>query len=323
MKAVYQPPNADLWEGRKSDNQLYLHEKVSLVNLADEDLVPAGKKCIGILGYACDEGVRRNQGRIGAKGGPDSIRSVFARLPNHLPEAYGLIDYGNIICEKEDMEATQEALSQHIQRLKEDDVFCIVLGGGHDMAYGHYNGLKKYLGQNSTLGIINFDAHFDLRTNKEHNNSGTPFYQIGIECREEGLPFQYLCLGIRSDANDRALYDTASVLGVNYVEIERFHINQMDLVNHEIESFISSVDSLYVTIDLDGFSSAYAPGVSASSPIGFAPDIVIECLKTIIHSKKLIGMDLAEMNPLFDRDQQTARLAAGLMHFVIHRISLF
>lgn len=323
MKTVYQPPNDDLWQGRTSENQLYLHEKVRLVNVADDDLLDVGNKCMGVLGYGCDEGVRRNHGRVGSKDGPDAIRSVFARLPNHLPQDYELIDFGNIVCAKEDMEAAQEALSQHIQRLREQDIFCLVLGGGHDMAYGHYKGLKGHLGENSVLGIINFDAHFDLRSNEKHNNSGTPFYQIGMECKKEDIPYHYLCLGIREDANDSALYNTASVLGVNYLEIERFHINQLELVKREIENFLSKVTAVYVTIDLDGFSSAYAPGVSASSPIGFAPDIVIESLKTIIHSKKLIGMDIAEMNPQYDRDQQTAKLAAGLMHFVMHLISLF
>ena len=73
------------------------------------------------------------------------------------------------------------------ERLKKENVFCVVLGGGHDMAYGHYKGLKQYLGSESVLGIINFDAHFDLRSNQNGNNSGTPFYQIGVECRTKKI----------------------------------------------------------------------------------------------------------------------------------------
>ncbi|MGI9547905.1 MAG: formimidoylglutamase [Flavobacteriaceae bacterium] len=322
MNELYQPPEKGIWKGRKSSSQLYLHEKVTMVNLLDTELVSKSQQNLGILGYACDEGVRRNQGRVGAKEGPDAIRSIFSKMPNHLPADYNLLDCGNLICKDQDMEATQEALAQQINRLNKENVFCVVLGGGHDVAYGHYKGLRQYLGSESVLGIINFDAHFDLRSNQDGNNSGTPFYQIGMDCRTNKIPFPYLCLGIRKDANDRSLYDTTSVLGVNYMEIERFHSSQIDLVNREIEYFINGLDAVYVTIDLDGFSSAFAPGVSAPSPLGFNPETVNECLKTIIHSKKLVGLDIAEMNPKFDLDQQTARLAAGLMHFVLHRVSL-
>ena len=323
MKNNYIGPQRSLWKGRESNNKLYLHEKVIFNDLLKNEDFPAAERTVGILGYACDEGVKRNSGRIGAKDGPDAIRSVFSKMPNHLPDNHSLVDFGNIICEDGDMETSQEKLASQIQILKEDDVFFFVLGGGHDVAYGHYKGLKRYLGKERSLGIINFDAHFDLRSNENGNNSGTPFFQIGMECKSENKRFPYLCLGIRKDANDASLYDTASVLGVNFLEYERFQMTNQELIEHEIEHFLKSVDSVYVTIDLDGFSSAYAPGVSAPSPIGFTPELVMECLKTIIHSKKLIGIDLAEMNPKYDIDQQTARLAAGLMHFVMHRISLF
>ena len=83
---------------------------------------------------------------------------------------------------------------------------------------------------------------------------------------------------------------------------------------------MAQVDVVYTTIDLDGFSSAYAPGVSASSPMGFSPDIVTKCIENIIDSGKLISLDVAEMNPKYDIDNQTAKLAASLIHTVIHRL---
>ncbi len=318
----YRPSEKEFWQGRQSSNKLYLHEKVVLVDLQDEPPLNLGKNGLGILGYACDEGVRRNMGRIGSRNGPDAIRREFSKMANHLAVDHSLYDFGNIHCMDGDMEQAQQALSENICKLREDGVFCIALGGGHDMAYGHYKGLSRAMDPNATLGIVNFDAHFDLRSNKGGNHSGTPFYQLGTECRAEGKTFSYLCLGIREDANDRSLYKTTSVLGVNYLDIERFQIGNLEMISRELEHFMSEVDGIYVTVDLDGFSSAYAPGVSAPSPVGFTPELVLECLKTIIHSKKLVGMDIAEMNPEYDRDGQTAKLAASIMHFTFHRLSL-
>ena len=222
------------------------------------------------------------------------------------------------------MEASQNQLAEAVTTLLEKKQFPIVLGGGHDMAYGHYCGIKNYLETRKevqTIGIINFDAHFDLRKNTEQNNSGTPFYQIAKDCEKEGIDFNYLCLGIRKDANDRNLFQTAKDLDVIYVMSETFQPAFLQEITTFINAFAKNVDQVYVTIDLDGFSSAFAPGVSAASPMGFTPHIVLECLKTIMSTGKLISLDIAEMNPKYDIDGQTAKLAASLVHHVAHTVS--
>lgn len=275
-------------------------------------------KTFAIIGYACDEGVRRNQGRVGASEGPVTIREQLGKMPNHLEENVLLSDVGNILCADKNMEKAQLALSSIVSHLLNRNVFPILLGGGHDIAYGNYKGILGHLPKGKTIGIINFDAHFDLRTNENGNNSGTPFFQISEECRADNAPFNYMCLGIREDANDKTLFKTAHKLGVDYLKTEQFTLNRLEQVKRRINLFIQKVHHIYVTIDLDGFSSAYAPGVSAASPMGFAPDIVLEALKVIVESKKMISLDIAEMNPTYDIDGQTAKLAAALIHFVIH-----
>ena len=316
---AYNKTNSEVWTGRKSGQELYLHEKMECVDFEGLKLDPS-QKTIALLGYACDEGVKRNQGRIGAAEGPDAIRKQLAKMPNHLAAEIWLIDVGTIQCLDGDMEAAQNSLSEKVSQLLENNVFPIVLGGGHDMAYGHYNGIKKYLNKHPSIGSINFDAHFDLRTHKKGSNSGTPFYQIAQDSKYEGNLFEYLCLGIRKDANDTVLFQTAEDFRVNYIENEHFNIRDWDLIEKKLQQFINEVGHIYTTIDLDGFSSAYAPGVSAPSPMGFSPDVVLECLKSIIDSGKLTSLDIAEMNPTYDIDNHTAKLAASLVHFVIHKI---
>jgi formiminoglutamase len=109
---------------------------------------------------------------------------------------------------------------------------------------------------------------------------------------------------------------------VDYIKTDQFSMHRLEQVKREIKLFTDKVDFIYLTIDLDGFSSAYAPGVSAASPMGFSPDIVLEALKVILDTKKMISMDIAELNPALDRDNQTAKLAASLVHFIIHKVSL-
>ncbi len=322
MKTTYSEPATANWTGRASGAQEYLHEKVILHSAMDDWSPNGAAKAFALLGYACDEGVKRNYGRPGTAQGPDAIRSQLGKMANHLSDKVSLLDLGNMDCLDKDMEATQQSLQTQVQTILKNNTFPVLLGGGHDIAYGHYCGLRDYLGTERTLGIINFDAHFDLRKNEAGNNSGTPFYQIAKDSSEQGLPFQYLCLGIRKEANSGGLYKTADDLGVNYMSRAEFSIKQAEKVEQTIKTFLSRVDSVYVTIDMDGFSSAYAPGVSAASPMGFSPEIVLASLGLIIRSKKLISVDVAEMNPAFDRDNQTAKLAAALLHYIIHEVAL-
>jgi formiminoglutamase len=315
----YQTTNQELWTGRESDQNLYFHQKVQFIDMEAISEIQGQKSNVAFLGYACDEGVKRNQGRIGASQGPEAIRRHLAKQPEHLSETLSIYDAGNIRCEDEDLEKSQACLTRNVTDLLTNGFFPILLGGGHDIAYAHYNGIKEHLKsdrENKTIGIINFDAHFDLRSDEDGANSGTPFYQIAKECEAEGTAFRYMCLGVRKDANSKLLFETAENREVIFVENEHFNMHYLAHNLKIIQHFIKEVDVIYTTIDLDGFSSAYAPGVSAPSPLGFAPDIVMEVLKIIIDSNKLISLDVAELNPSFDKDHQTARL----VHFIIHRL---
>ncbi|MCM4167722.1 Formimidoylglutamase [Arenibacter antarcticus] len=318
----YIPTNPEIWTGRTSDKELYLHEKVRHINLKEDGLSKFTDQTFAILGYVCDEGVKRNQGRIGASEGPDAIRKQLAKMPNHLSDDTALFEMGNIQCINANMEAAQSSLAETVSRLLELNTFPILLGGGHDIAYGHFNGIKNQLAsrsKNKTIGIVNFDAHFDLRSNKSGNNSGTPFYQIAQDLSAENTKLKYLCLGIRKDANIKSLFDTAKNLNVGVIENKNFNLHHLANIKIKLERFIKEADYLCTTIDLDGFSSAYAPGVSAPSPMGFSPEIVMECLEIIRDSEKMISLDIAEMNPTYDIDDQTAKLAASLIHFVLHQ----
>ncbi|SNR27959.1 formiminoglutamase [Maribacter sedimenticola] len=316
----YKLPKKENWIGRSSGHQLYLNEKVELSNITSK--FPFNShKTFALLGYSSDEGVRRNQGRVGAKFGPDSIRKQLGKMPNHLTQETKLLDFGNLECNGQELENLQKQLSNTVKMFLDNNTIPIILGGSHDLAYGHYHGLLQHLPKNKTIGIINFDAHFDLRPNTDGNNSGTPFYQLAMEHRVQGTPFKYLALGVRKDANTKDLYDFAEANQAFYLQRKYFCMTHAEHVELRLIQFIEDVDYLYTTIDLDGFSSAYAPGVSAASPMGFSPDIVLKSLKLIIESEKLMALDVVELNPKYDIDDQTAKLAASLIHYAIHKLA--
>ena len=115
------------------------------------------------------------------------------------------------------------------------------------------------------------------------------------------------------------LEENAKKLNAKYLLMEQFRLRNWEYIQEQILWFLDSVNKVYLSVDMDGFSSAFAPGVSAPSPMGFSPQIAFRVFELIAKSKKLIAMDVVELNPRFDQDQATARLAARCVEYVLRK----
>lgn len=312
----YQPPTAASWHGRTDGTgpaYRRWHQVIRLIDLNDA-VAELGHSFV-LLGFACDEGVRRNQGRMGAARGPECIRAVLRNLPvHHLPQVT-LYDAGDITCEDGNLEAAQEQLAEAVSIILKRKGFPVVLGGGHEVTYGHFKGIRKAGSSNDTTGIINFDAHFDLREpGGDGGNSGTGLYQILKDPERQDHAVAYLPVGIRRISNTRKLFQTAAALKVHFIEADAVYAGNLEQVQKIIQEFLDRVGRLYLTIDLDVFAAPFAPGVSAPAFNGISPGYCFQQLfRQICRSGKLISFDIAELNPEHDLDQRTAKLAADLI----------
>lgn len=222
-----------------------------------------------IVGFSSDEGVRRNQGRIGAAHAPKELRRVLAGLPAKAAIA-ALADAGDVVCDDGDLEAAQAELAHVVSEVLASGARPLVFGGGHEVAWGTYSGLRLHqqreAGNQATLLIsrklliINFDAHFDLRQ-KRPANSGTPFDQIALDCEERGVSFNYVCFGISDLGNTASLFAHAERLGVRYVLDVDMQETQLPQRLNELQKLLDAADDVYLTIDLDVLPAATAPGV--------------------------------------------------------------
>lgn len=308
----YESPKPELWQGRQdSDLPERFWQVVKLIDLTTEALPEDDNYTFAIIGFGSDEGVKRNLGRIGASQGPDILKRTLANLPFNHAASIHVYDVGNINCLDQDLESAQAALAQVVEMMLLSGCHPIVIGGGHETAWGHYQGIAGTEYANN-LGIVNFDAHFDLRPllNSELGTSGTPFTQIAANREEEGLDFNYFCVGIQPMANTLSLYEEAEILGVEFIEAS-------DLSNIEsIESFaefMENHDNIYVSICLDMFSSCVAPGVSSPQPLGVMPQNMLPYLRLLAASNKVISLDIVELAPRYDYDNNTARLGSQLL----------
>ena len=311
----YTPPSSANWTGRvdgSGRDHLRWHQVVKSIHL-DETENLSGRYVL--LGYACDEGVKRNLGRTGAAKAPQTLRKSLSNLPVRQEQQAGIIDVGDIHCHDNKLEASQEALGEAVACILKKGGFPIVLGGGHEVTFGHYLGLRK--ASDKKIGIINFDAHFDIREPRDHKaTSGTGFYQIA----QQEERFHYLPIGIQQISNTQALFNTAQTYGVNWIEAQDFDVSNQVIIQDRLSSFIREIDQLYVTVDMDVFASPYAPGVSAPAYNGIIPNpFFMSVFERIINSPKFVSIDFAELNPDYDIDNRTAKLTADLIFRIVKR----
>jgi formiminoglutamase len=274
------------------------------------------------LGFACDAGVVRNHGRPGAAAGPGALRGALANLP--LRRERVLYDAGDVPCDGDALEAAQAAYAARIAALLDAGHRPMGLGGGHEIAYGSYAGLAQHLERGArfrtrgvpVIGVVNFDAHFDLRGGATPS-SGTPFRQIADLAHQRGWSFRYAVYGISEYANTSALFHRARALEVRFKLDESLTLLEREGARRELAEFVAGVEHVYLTFCLDVLPGAVAPGVSAPAARGVPLEVLEPLLDAVAGSGKLRVADVAELNPPLDVDGRTARTAARVVGRIV------
>lgn len=302
----YRPSSQEAWNGRVDSttdaDQFRIHQCIKIEDIRQETGLNPG---FSFLGYACEEGVKRNKGRVGAANGPTAFRQALSNFARH--GQHEIHDLGDVLCEDENMEAAQESFAHAIQWALARGQKVIGIGGGHDIAYAHWKGINQFLPPDTKIGIINLDTHLDLREPAPLTSSGTPFWQIS----RETTSFHYCCIGAHHYGNTQKLFEEAESLGT--CVIKRDELRNPSYIR-KLDTFLAGVDKIYLTMDLDGFDASLCPGVSAPSVDGLTLSEVLSILQHIVGSGKLISTDMAELSPVHDINNQTGKMAAYLAY---------
>jgi len=266
-----------------------------------------------LLGFGSDAGVRRNKGRPGAAAAPAALRAALGPLAFHL--AREVHDAGDVTVEGDALEAGQVRAGQAISGLLDAGALPVVLGGGHETAFASYLGVAGSAAVRDGLrvGVLNLDAHFDLRS-EPVPSSGTPFLQMARAEAAAGRELRYAVVGISEPNNTSALFRTAEELGVDYLPDEDC---SAEAAQGFVAAFLDRVDALYLTIDLDVLPASVAPGVSAPAAFGVPLPVISAVCRQVAASGKLLHLDIAELNPAFDVDSRTAKVAARLVNTLL------
>ena len=251
---------------------------------------------IALLGLPDDTGVRLNNGRTGAAGGPKAFRAALSRYgvadsaAGYLPLVF---DAGDVM-PTGSLEKTHQRVTEVTTALLDRGLFPIAIGGGHDLTYPF---VRAVAAKFPKLAGIYFDAHLDVR---ETAGSGMPFRRLVEDCGVSALHLH----GFRPLVNS-----------LEHLDWFRAHGGRTHPENAKVA--LPKAKNLFVSFDLDVLDAAHAPGVSALNPAGWNVREAEAWVRACGADPRVRCFDLMELNPAHDPDGRTARVAAHLFLTVL------
>ncbi|MDY8135364.1 agmatinase [Aquimarina sp. 2201CG5-10] len=233
---------------------------------------------------------------------PPLIREILNCGSLNLFAENGTTIENSEIIDKGDFEISEYFEIEKItQRHLDQDCKILTLGGDHSITFpiikAHHNKYK-------VLDILHIDAHSDLYDNYEGDpySHACPFARI----MENGFAARLVQVGIRTLNTHQA------------EQAEKFNVEIHQMKDLNISDIGTFKNPLYISLDMDGFDPAYAPGVSHHEPGGLTSRQVIELIQNI--NTEVIGADIVEYNPTRDFQNMTAFLAAKMMKEIIAKM---
>lgn len=182
-------------------------------------------------------------------------------------------------------EATNRAVEAAARKVIRDGKFLLGLGGEHSISSGLVRAVRT---RYRDLSVLQVDAHADLRDSYQ----GSPYSHACVMRRIHDAGVDAVGVGIRNYSAAEARFIRQA--GKKIVSARTCREGR-DWVG-QVVSGLS--DHVYVTIDIDGFDPAYAPGTGTPEPGGLDWYQVTDLLAAVARAKRIVSADIVEVRPL-------------------------
>jgi guanidinopropionase len=270
---------------------------------------------IALVGVPYDGAV---EARSGARHGPRQIRdmSSMMRAIHHVTrinpyELCRIADVGDVhFSQIFDIEASHADITGFYERLHSSGIVPLSAGGDHSITLPIMRAIADH-----PVGLVHIDAHTDC-CDEEMNSKyshGTPFRRAV----EQGIldPKRTIQIGIRGAANSDECWEFGPKHGIRIVYIEEFNKLGVEKVIAEVRRVVGEGPT-YVSFDVDSIDPSFAPG-TGTPEIGGLTTIEAQGLIRGLRGLNLVGADVVEVSPPFDRSGNTALIAATIMYEIL------
>ena len=290
---------------------------VGVSTFAKRELVTDWSKInadVAVLGAPFDFGT---QWRAGARFGPRGIREASTLFSfghagaydheddiTYLTENVKIVDIGDADIIHTDTLKSHENIELGVRSILAANALPVVLGGDHSVNIPCVNAFSDY----GPIHILQIDAHLDF-VDERHGvkyGHGNPMRRAAEKPYVAGLTQ----VGIRNvSSTAKEGYESAKEKNSDILSVRQTRkIGPKNLVGR-----IPKDANVYVTIDIDAFCPSIAPGTGTPSHGGFLYYEVLEILQGLSKQNKVVGVDLVEVAPDYDRSGSTAILAAQIL----------
>lgn len=284
--------------------------------LTEPEQLDAWRPDVAVLGAPFDLGTTN---RPGARFGPRALRADAYRSGTyHL--GYGLdvfdhvevVDVGDVHCPHGQVERGLDNIRTRVRDLVGRGIVPFVMGGDHAITWPSVTGVCDVLGSGS-VGVVHFDAHADTADVVDGNlaSHGTPMRRL----IESGVvaPEHFVQIGLRSPWPGPEVWDWMAERGMRWHLMDEIVDRGFDAVFRDaLAEALDGPDALYVSVDIDAFDPAYAPGTGTPEPGGLVAADVLRAVRELGYRHRIVGMDVVEVSPPYDHADLTVNLANRL-----------
>ena len=277
---------------------------------------------VAVLGAPYDFGC---QWRSGARFGPRAVREAstlfsfghggaydFEDDVTYLPaDSTKIVDIGDADIIHTDTISSHANIEAGVREILKAGALPVVLGGDHSVNIPCINAFDDQ----EPFHVVQIDAHLDF-VDERHGvrfGHGNPMRRAAEKNYVTGLTQ----LGIRNvSSTAKEGYEDARRMGSDILSVR--HLRKLG-----VEGILERVPAgkrYYLTIDIDAFDPSIAPGTGTPSHGGFLYYEVLEFLDGLSKRGDIVGVDLVEVAPDYDRTGSTAILAAQVLMNLIGRI---
>jgi agmatinase len=272
----------------------------------------ASKLDLALIGVPFDTGTTY---RPGARFGPRHVREQSAIIRPWNPvlktnpfEKWRIADYGDLSINPLSIEDTFTRITDQLGKVLSQGARPVCVGGDHSILLPIMRAIHKHFGR---VALVQFDAHNDTwggHFGSPHSH-GTPVRRA----MEEGLLLEGFVLqaGLRGQVYSKDDFTFGREHG--------FHVLTSEDLHHDGAASVASVlkrfrgKPVYFTLDIDVVDPAFAPGTGTPQVGGLSSAQILE-LVHCLRGQKLVGCDLVEVSPPYDRGELTSLLAANLLY---------
>jgi len=242
--------------------------------------------------------------RPGSRFAPLELRvmSEYLELPGE--ESILLADLGDLPLTNS-VEAMLKRVGEVVEKIISEEKVPIALGGEHTLTLASASKFR------SGVALVIFDAHLDLRD--EYMDTRINHTTWLRRFLESSGAEKVVVIGARAYTKEEV--ECAEKFEMKIITSAEV-LQDFEKAVVEVRRLTSDVDGVYLSLDLDVLDPGYAPGVSNPEPGGIAPSHFFELIKAVSRAG-VRGVDVVEVNPLFDNGQAAANAVYAVYYSLL------